>query len=242
MTCRRWATRRRASAFESATCIGFAPSGGVPVSSRRWTGVVALARGVERAAGHRGDDRHVRLVLQRRGQPLQEADVLVVHKDVDEGVHGTLPVHEARTNPGELPFQVIHDFHQGRPRSMHDAGVLRQRAQRRRNPDSGHAVPPRQYAVPDGVRTISSWPRAVTSASMIRSSTRSKSRRPGLILIAGARAPSIASTVFSPVPVMYATMTSSGAKTPRTASARRTATVTPPAVSVKIPSVSARRM
>src|SRR5439155_5762940 len=51
--------------------------------------------------------------------------------------------------------------------------------------------------------------------------------------------PRTASRVLSPSPVIVSTTRSPGSMSPRSASLRRTATVTPPAVSVKTPVVSA---
>ena len=54
--------------------------------------------------------------------------------------------------------------------------------------------------------------------------------------------PTMASVVFSPLPVMHTTVVSSGAMRPWSINFFVTPAVTPPAVSAKIPSVSARSL
>ena len=65
-----------------------------------------------------------------------------------------------------------------------------------------------------------------------------RSRSPGVVCT-GSTTSSTTSCVFRPFPVMYATVTSSDFILPCRTSFRRPETTTPPAVSVKMPSVSA---
>src|SRR4029079_2126033 len=81
------------------------------------------------------------------------------------------------------------------------------------------------------------WHQAATSCD---SNSLSKLSRSGSISCIR-KVSRVASKVFSPSPVRYTTTRSPAAISPRSASLRKTPTVTPPAVSVKIPVVSASR-
>ena len=61
----------------------------------------------------------------------------------------------------------------------------------------------------------------------------------GSMVAAGPTASETASSVFSPMPVLMTTVSSEGSSSPFSTSLRVTATVVPPAVSVKMPSVRA---
>src|SRR5262249_31946627 len=91
-------------------------------------------------------------------------------------------------------------------------------------------------------RTYALLSRSYTSAGWRAPSTSgSNSSRAGRITAGFSRQPATASWVFRPLPVMHRTISSSRGMRPCSMSFRATATVTPPAVSAKIPSVRPNR-
>src|SRR6202011_1380370 len=88
--------------------------------------------------GHRGDDAQLVTVLDRRGQVVEVADVLVVEIDVDEAAH--LAVVEQALGDAREPLpQVVQKSLDGSPLALNNRLALGVLAQRRGNvnPD-GH--------------------------------------------------------------------------------------------------------
>src|SRR5688572_25064874 len=94
-----------------------------------------------RASATSGDGRHDRHhvgLLQGRLLTLQEADVLLVHVDVDEAAQLAALVDEAFLETGELPLEVGDDAVHRIAGGLHLGMALRDLTERRRDPDRGH--------------------------------------------------------------------------------------------------------
>src|SRR5437870_6841505 len=189
------------------------------VSRRRMRGIASTG---STAPGDGGNDRDLIAVLERRLLRLEEPDVLLVHVDIDEAPQLTRLVHEPFLQPGELALQVLHE-------TLHrvalglDLGVaLRERAERGRD----------SYEHRHARSSYTAW-------DLRSASARSKADSDGLMFTWASRRPWSASGVLRPLPVMQMTIDSVLWMTPVSMSFRVAATVTPPAVSVKMPSVRA---
>src|SRR5262249_59080255 len=98
------AARRSGSTPSSA---GMAGNTAAPSGTSSGAGSLSLIS----TPGHRRDDRQLVAVLDRRGEVVQVADVLVVLVDVDEAPHGG-PVEDAGGDARELRPHVVEDrFH-----------------------------------------------------------------------------------------------------------------------------------
>src|SRR5437667_7310046 len=189
------------------------------VSRRRMRGIASTG---STAPGDGGNDRDLIAVLEHRLLRLEEPDVLLVHVDIDEAPQLTRLVHEPFLQPGELALQVLHE-------TLHrvalglDLGVaLRERAERGRD----------SYEHRHARSSYTAW-------DLRSASARSKADSDGLMFTWASRRPWSASGVLMPLPVMQMTIDSVLWMTPVSMSFRVAATVTPPAVSVKMPSVRA---
>src|SRR5437867_4520722 len=172
----------------------------------------------------RGHGRHLVAVLQRRLLGLEEPDVLLVDVDIDEAPQLPRLVEQTVLQPRELSLEVVDEAVDRFALGL-DLGIaLRERAQRRGNPYEDRHFAFSSYDVWD-----------LRSAS-----ARSKAVSEGLIFTWASSRSWRASGVFRPLPVMDSTIDSSRGMTPRSMSFLAAATVTPPAVSVKMPSVRAR--
>src|SRR5713101_1763358 len=191
------------------------------VSRRRMRGIASTG---STAPGDGGNDRDLIAVLEHRLLRLEEPDVLLVHVDIDEAPQLTRLVHEPFLQPGELALQVLHE-------TLHrvalglDLGVaLRERAERGRDP----------YEHRHARSSYTAW-------DLRSASARSKADSDGLMFTWTSRRSLSASGVLRPLPVMQMTIDSVLWMTPVSMSFRVAATVTPPAVSVKMPSVRASK-
>src|SRR3989454_7007668 len=95
------------------------------------------------ATGHGRDDRDLRLLTERRGQPLQESHILIIDKNIDKAVHPAVAVYEAGLDAGESLIQIVHEVYQRRPAGLHHSLVSRKFSQWCRNTDLRHRrLPP----------------------------------------------------------------------------------------------------
>src|SRR3989449_4943321 len=196
-------------------------SSGGNVSRTRMRGIVSTG---STAPGDGGNDRDLVAILERGLLRLEEPDVLLVHVDVDEAPQLARLVDEPFLQPGELALQVLHEaLHRLTPRL--DLGVaLCERAEWGRDP----------YEHRHARSSYTAW-------DLRSASARSKADSDGLMFTWASRRPWSASGVLRPLPVMQMTIDSVLWMTPVSMSFRVAATVTPPAVSVKMPSVRASK-
>src|SRR5262245_42767687 len=172
------------------------------------------------ASGHRRDDGQLVAVLDRRVEVLQVADVLVVEVDVDEPPH-LGAVEDAGADAGAPGFEVFQGRLHGTAADLDDslaASVLSHRGGDLNA--NGHDNLP--YVV-GRMFSISLW----------------NSARLGLITGGAGRCPGTASSALRPWPVRTSTTSSPRSMRPCSISLRAAATTTPPAGSVKTPSVRA---
>src|SRR2546425_9046168 len=121
------------------------------------------------ATRHCRDDRDLRLLTERRGQPLQESHILIIDKNIDKAVHPAVAVHEAGLDAGEPLFQIVYEVYQRRPAGLHHSLVSRKLSQRCRNPNLGHSRPP-PLAYDSSSGTVDTRvPLAVASPAVARS-------------------------------------------------------------------------
>src|SRR2546428_3445199 len=93
------------------------------------------------ARRHCRDDRDLRLLTERRGQPLQESHILIIDKNIDKAVHPAVAVYEAGLDAGESLIQIVHEVYQRRPAGLHHSLVSRKLSQWCRNTDLRHIRP-----------------------------------------------------------------------------------------------------
>src|SRR5439155_4402135 len=220
------------------------------------------------ASRHCGNDADLVAVLDRRSQVVQIANVLVIEVDVHKTAD--LAVFEnALDHGGKLLSQGVERSLDGRACHFHDGQAVGVLPHGRGNMDTDrHDVSlvvwyPAGFAqkrclelsslincwifdplkVPDtffgqspaGCQETS----AVSRAPSIRASNAAND---GLITAGRFRTSATASWVFRPLPVIHRTISSSRPMRSCWMSLRATATVTPPAVSAKMPSVRPRRI
>src|SRR5205085_767105 len=175
----------------------------------------ARGAGVVLAAGDCRQDRYLRPVGHGGGEALEEAYVFSGHVDVDEAAQRAVLVRDP-------PAQLLEALEQAVEHLLH-SGAFEQClgfAPRRRPQLRGDLDDDRhQTASASGTPALN----AASVGSIVRVSN----------------VPRTASSVFRPSPVITSTTRSSGSMSPRCASFASTAVVTPPAVSVKMPVVSA---
>src|SRR5262245_3641336 len=181
-----------------------------------------------------GDDGQRVAVLDGGLEGVEVADVLVVEVDVDEALELAL-VEEPVDDAGALPAQVVEDGLHGGPGGLDlrlVAGVLPHR--RRNLYTHGHGESSRSCLARFCEPRLNGQTRAV-SRGPARTASNSSSRVP---ISTGCWSTSAtASCVFRPLPVTHNTISSSRGSRPCSISLRATATVVPPAVSAKMPSV-----
>src|SRR5205085_11326694 len=98
---------RKTTACRTASRRGLtASSGGMRGKTAAPSGTSGSAASLISASGHGGDDRQLVAVLDRRGQVVQVADVLVVDVQVDEAAHLAV-VEDALRQPGEAGSEVV---------------------------------------------------------------------------------------------------------------------------------------
>src|SRR4051812_37411019 len=166
-------------------------------------------------AGDRRQDLHLAAVLDGGVEAVAEAHVLAVDVDVDEAAQGAVAVREAVAQVRVLAVERLEHGADGAALDRH-----RRRA-------AGRAAQLRGELDGDGHQTCAPLSTAVSKAS-----------KRGSISCAS-NVPRTASSVLRPSPVMTSTTVSSRPMSPRSASLASVAVVTPPAVSVKMPVVSA---
>src|SRR6266542_5169425 len=163
------------------------------------------------ASGDRGDDGDLAAVLDRRLQALCEADVVVVDVHVHEPAQLARVVQHACLDAGVRAVQRLQHLAQGRAFGFHLGRALGVRPQDGRDSNAdAHCSP---------AFTKASYDAGMVTFGPTRSAT--------------------ASSVFSPSPELMITVSASGSSAPVPTSFLRLATVVPPAVSVKMPSVRA---
>src|SRR5947209_6420016 len=172
------------------------------------------------AAGHRRQDRHLVAIGHRRVEAVHEPDVLAADVDVDEPAQPAILGDAA----AQLAVAVVKGVE-------HLADGLAVDARRRLAVGGGSELGWDLDRDCHGAQWYHATATTRSAACWKESSVGSISQVSDV--------PRATSSVFSPSPVMYATTRSSGSITPRAASFASTATVTPPAVSVKIPVVRA---
>src|SRR5687767_6270177 len=181
--------------------------------------MMPAASTASRDRGHDGDDVGF---LERGLLAFEEADVLLVDVDVDEAAELPALVDEPLLEPGELALEVGDHVVYRVAGGSHLGIALGGLAEWRRDSDRRHVASPFQLVC--DFRFASAWSNA-DSDGLIATCADSFSYR--------------ASGVLSPLPVMQITMDSLRGMTPLSMSFLVVATVTPPAVSVKMPSVRA---
>src|SRR5690348_3671167 len=171
-------------------------------------------RAAERSAsGDSRQDRQLGAVLDRRGQAVEKADVLARDVDVDEAPQRAVVVIDARA-------QLVVADEQRLEHLAHVCAV-----------DLGLGL-----ATGRGTKLRGNLDADRHQARTPAPSAASKAATVGAIEHVS-NVPRTASSVLRPSPVMTSTTRSSRSMSPRSASLRSTAVVTPPAVSVKIPVV-----
>src|SRR5205814_668703 len=151
-------------------------------------------------------------LLHRRVEVLQEADVLGADEDVHEPAHRAGVVADALLDAGVALLQLGDQLADGAAGGGDLLLALGQLAERGGDADGG-----------DGCSSIRC----------------SNALNVGGMLGPASASPSSASWVLSPLPVMQTTVGSPRPMRPSATRRRHAATVTPPAVSVKMPSVAA---
>src|SRR4051794_30835436 len=183
------------------------------------------ARAGASAAGDRRKDLNLVAVVELGFEPVLEADVLTADEDVDEPAQPSV-LGDALTKAVVLLEDSVERLTDGRPLDLELALAAGRRSELGRDLDRD-AHRPEIYRAPvaatSGASTFASKESSVGSISLMEKPSRTASR------------------VFKPSPVIQTTTRSSGSMSPRSASLASTATVTPPAVSVKMPVVSASR-
>src|SRR4029077_539623 len=154
---------------------------------------------------------------------LEEPDVLLVDIDIDEAAQLPGLVEQAVLQARVLPLEISDEAVDRLARGLGLGAALCQGAQWGGNPYEHR-------------HSSSSYVWDLRSAS-----ARSKADSDGLIFTWTSRRSCSESGVFRPLPVTQITIDSSRGMTPRSINFLVAATVTPPAVSVKIPSVRAGR-
>ena len=182
-------------------------------------GAAAAERPRALAAGDGRQDRELGPVGDRRLEAVAEADVLAADVDVDEAPQRAVVVGDALAQLAEALEQA------------------------RRAPPDGRALELDLGSPPAAAR---SWVGILTVTAIRRTASAPLDLVDELVDASASisyvsNVPRTASSVFRPSPVMTSTTRSSGSMSPRAASFASTAVVTPPAVSVKMPVVSASR-
>src|SRR5262245_18840595 len=97
--------------------------------------------------GDGGNDRHVIGILQRGRGALKEANVLLVHVQVDEAPDRAVVIDEALLEAGKLPGEIVDEI-ADRPRLRLDLGIASgETAERGGNAyEHGHRLPPARQA------------------------------------------------------------------------------------------------
>ena len=173
------------------------------------------------SSGAAGDGRRIVTSPRRdrRLQPVAEADVLAVDVDVDEAAQlAVLAVSRSRSSPCCAKSDSSTS-----PTVAPSTSTV--------------AAPPAASRSCVGSLTVTAIRRAATARLDGRPRTVEARRRSRSV----SNVPRTASSVLRPSPVMTSTTRSSGSMSPRSASLASVAVVTPPAVSVKMPVVSASR-
>src|SRR5438132_3216037 len=166
------------------------------------------------ASRHGRHDGHLGSILEGGQEPGEEPDVLLVDEDVDELEHFAPVIQDLRPDAWKPAVEVDERLRQVAPADGHHPFPVRDPPKRGGNAHGDGHQPP-----------ASASTRSSNDASV------------GLMVTEGSTTSSTASSAFRPIPVMYATVTSSGPIAREAASLRRTPIVTPPAGSVKRPSV-----
>src|SRR5438105_624688 len=168
--------------------------------------------GGDLAACHGGEDGDPLSRFHGRMDAVPMSDVLVVDEDVHEPPERSAVVEEPASDRRVVGAQALQD--------LADRGAVD--LEGRRAPD-----------------LLAEGPGDAHRGHLHTTSARASSVA-GMTLVGANRDPN-PSSVFRPIPVTYATTVSSARMTPCPASWASAPMVTPPAVSVKIPSVRARR-
>src|SRR4029079_4891780 len=148
-------------------------------------------------------------------QALGEADVVVVHVHVHEAPNRAVVVQHTRPNSRVRRLERVEHVCQRASVSGYLGRPTGVRTQDGRNADGG------------------------AHASPFSSANARKSPYFGLMVTVGDATGATASNVLSPSPVLSTTVSASGSRRPSASSFFSVATVTPPAVSAKMPSVCA---
>src|SRR5690349_5235479 len=162
------------------------------------------------AAGDRRNDGDTGAVGGRGLQPLLEADVVVVDVDVHEAAQLALVVQHPGGDAGVVLLQALDDLGEGRALGG-DLGLATRVGAQDGGDANGHAH--------------------------ARPASRKESRVGRMVAVRPV--PATASRVLRPSPVLSTTVVFAGSRIPSLSSLRVTPTVTPPAVSAKMPSVRA---
>src|SRR5713101_4517142 len=181
-------------------------------------------------SGNRRNQEHAIAFFERAGFAAEETDVLIVEIDVEELAKLAAVVADVASDGRE----ASREFVQG----VGDCAGARVNFLR----TVGEATEGSGDFDGDGhLRCSSQFPFVAAAARWVSRRASKASRRGAMASVAGNSA-AIASVVLRPLPVMQTTVVSSGKMRPSRMSFSVTPAVTPPAVSVKIPSVSARSL
>src|SRR5665213_2012989 len=179
-------------------------------------------------ARNRRDQHHLIAILERVRIAAQKTNVLIVHIDIDEPPQLPILVLHIRRERGKLYIEFRQQTWQVcRIRLKRFQAIRMPRERGRQSHLDAHRAPPASSNSSSSTQPSKARMYASNAASFGFTGTDSSNR------------PSSASVVFKPFPVMQTTVVSSEEIRPCAYSRAVTAVVTPPAVSVKMPSVSA---
>src|SRR5712664_2013072 len=188
------------------------------------------------SAGNGRDEENAITFLEAAGFAPEEANVFFVEIDVEELANLTLIVAHVARKIGEPRGEFIQSLGDGGGATVYFWRAASKATERCRDfNDYGHF----QFSL-DEISLYALAPAAVVPSCASRYASNA-SRRGAIASVAGNSA-AMASVVFRPLPVMQTTVVSSGLMRFWAMSFCVTPAVTPPAVSVKMPSVSARSL
>src|SRR6266849_2523521 len=177
------------------------------------------------SAGNRRHESNLVAVFERIAGP-KEANIFIVHIDIKEARHFAVLIAQMLFQLGKASSQSVQQIVQSCGRTVKMVESFGMSAKRGGNGYSHvHAL-----ASPAGAAIVSRSRYSSNAASL------------GAIGSGASNLPARASVVFNPLPVMHSTVVSSGRMRFCVYSLRAAPTVTPPAVSVKTPSVSASKV
>src|SRR5436309_2719700 len=193
---------------------------GAACGGRHWQRALRNGPGAS-AAGNRGDDADFVSIQERSLLVLQKADVFLIDVHVDETAHGAVFIQQPLLDARIARLQLRDGGADVPGGDFDNFLIVGQLSQGRRNSYFG------------------CHNQMLTVVLLSASSSASNSRKLGRISRMRPAWPVTASSVFSPLPVMQSTAASLAEIFPEAISFLATPTVTPPAVSAKMPSVSA---